>query len=172
MSVWRRPPYTWRRKSELWEPRGGVPQLGWACCQGEFSSMNGRIRGGRRRRLWWGLGKRKSDPLEYRTRAGERSCPRCWSTNMKQISCHAAHSPACFGQVDDFIIRWTPWQGRSEWALKCDEKSWLMETEAQTINYMDHRRLTLDLARPGVNTHSDDSQGERVSPFHSMPPVA
>lgn len=48
----------------------------------------------------------------------------------------------------------------------------LMQTEAQTISFRDHRRLTLDLARPGVNTHHDSCQGKRVPAFHSMPPVA
>ena len=49
----------------------------------------------------------------------------------------------------------------------------LMQTEAQVISYMDLTviRLTPDLKRPGVDTHHDGSQGERVSPFFSVPPV-
>lgn len=35
-----------------------------------------------------GLGNRRSDSLEYRTRAGGHGCPGSRSTNMRQTICH------------------------------------------------------------------------------------
>lgn len=65
----------------LWGSRGGTPPPGRTCHQEHSSRMEVRSQG---REEGWETG---GDPLECRTRAGGRACPRAWSTNMKLI-CH------------------------------------------------------------------------------------
>lgn len=58
-----------------------------------------------------------------------------------------------------------------EWALNCIEKSWSYADQSLDDGLYVLRRFTLDMAWPGVNSHSDNSQRKRVSLFSSMPPV-
>lgn len=116
-------------------------------------------------------GSKKSDPLGCRTRAGDYSYPRCCSPNVEQTS---VLQPALQGASDNLTISSSDGcfdRGGQSGSWNVVRSHGLTRTEAPMIRDMEHRRFTLNLSRPGMDTHHDGSQGESVSPFRSVPPV-